>query len=80
MVKNLPANARGTRDAGSISGLGRSPGGGNGNPLQYPCWKIPWTEEPGGLQFMGTQRVGHSGVNEQANEGRRNGKFHFQHN
>ena len=34
MVKNLPANAR---DMGSILGLGRSPGGGNGNPLQYPC-------------------------------------------
>ena len=33
-VKNLPANAR---DAGSISGSGRSPGGGNGNPLQYSC-------------------------------------------
>ena len=33
-VKNLPANAR---DVGSISGSGRSPGGGNGNPLQYPC-------------------------------------------
>ena len=35
MVKNLPANAGCTRDAGSIPGLGRSPGGGNGNPFQY---------------------------------------------
>ena len=34
MVKNLPANAG---DVGSILGLGRSPGGGNGNPLQYSC-------------------------------------------
>ena len=34
MVKNLPANAE---DAGSIPGLGRSPGEGNGNPLQYSC-------------------------------------------
>ena len=34
MVKNLPANAR---DAGLIPGSGRSPGGGNGNPLQYSC-------------------------------------------
>ena len=34
MVKNLPANAR---DAGSIPGLGKSPGGGHGNPLQYSC-------------------------------------------
>ena len=35
MVKNLPANARDIRDADSIPGLGRSPGEGNGNPLQY---------------------------------------------
>ena len=37
MVKNLPANARDTKDMGSIPGSGRSPGVGNGNPLQYPC-------------------------------------------
>ena len=37
-VKNLPANAR---DVGSIPGLGRSLGGGNGNPLQYSCWENP---------------------------------------
>ena len=36
VVKNLPADARDPRDAGSIPGLQRSPGGGNGNPLQYP--------------------------------------------
>ena len=35
LVKNLPANARDTRDAGSIPGWGRSPGEGNSNPLQY---------------------------------------------
>ena len=34
-------------------------GEGNGNPLQYSCLKIPWTEEPGGLQSMGSRRVGH---------------------
>ena len=45
-VKNLPANAG---DTGSILGPGRYPGEGNGNPLQYSCWRIPWTEEPGGL-------------------------------
>ena len=45
---------------GSIPGLGRSPGEGNGNPLQYLAWKISWTEEPGGLQSMGSQRVGHN--------------------
>ena len=36
-VKNPPANAGNTGDAGWISGLGRSPGEGNGNPLQYSC-------------------------------------------
>ena len=37
--------------------LQTSPGGGNGNPLQYSCLKVPWTEEPGRLQFMGLHRV-----------------------
>ena len=37
MLKNPPASAEDTRDAGSIPGSGRSPGGGNGNPLQYSC-------------------------------------------
>ena len=37
MVKNLTANAGDIRDLGLIPGLGRSPGGGNGNPLQYSC-------------------------------------------
>ena len=37
VVKNLPAKAGDVRDAGSISGSGRSPGGGQGNPLQYSC-------------------------------------------
>ena len=56
VVKNLPANAGDTRDMGSIPGLGRSPGKGNGNPLQYSCLEMPWTEEPGGLQSMGSQK------------------------
>ena len=34
-------------------------GEGNGTPLQYSCLENPWTEEPGGLQFMGLQRVGY---------------------
>ena len=94
-------------DLGSIPGLGRSPGEGDGTPLQYSClenpmdggawwaavhgvpksqtrlsdftftfhfhvlekemathssvlaWRIPWTEKPGGLQSMGSHRVGH---------------------
>ena len=37
VVKNLPANAGNAGDTGSIPGLGRSPGGRNGNPLQYSC-------------------------------------------
>ena len=41
VVKNLLANTGDTRDAGSIAGLGRSPGGGNGNPLQYSCLGNP---------------------------------------
>ena len=49
MVKNPPARAGDTEDAGLIPGLGRSPGMGNGNPLQYSCWEILWTEGPGGL-------------------------------
>ena len=47
VVKNLPANAGDKRDMGSILGLGKPSGEGNGNPLQYFSWKIPWTEEPG---------------------------------
>ena len=42
-------------DAGSIPGLGRSPGEGNGNPLQYSCLENPMREEPSGLQSMGSQ-------------------------
>ena len=56
MVKNPPANAG---DVGLIPGLGRSPGEGNGNPLQYSCWGNPWTEEPGRLQSQGC-RVRHA--------------------
>ena len=41
-------------ELGSIPVLGRYPGEGNGNPLLL-AWKIPWTEEPGGLQSMGSQ-------------------------
>ena len=39
VVKNPPANAGDVRDVSSIPGLGRSPRGGNGNPLQYSCLK-----------------------------------------
>ena len=51
-------SAYNTGDLGSIPGWERSPGEGNGYPLQYLAWRIPRTEEPGGLQSMGSQRVG----------------------
>ena len=58
--KESACNAGDTGEAGSIPGLGRSPGGGHGNPLQYSCLENPHgQEEPGGLQSMGSQRVGH---------------------
>ena len=41
VVKNMPANAGDTRDMGLIPGLGRSPGGGHGNPLLYSCLENP---------------------------------------
>jgi len=41
MVRNPPADAEDVRDTGSIPGLGRSPGEGNGNPLQYSCLGSP---------------------------------------
>ena len=46
VVKNLPASAGDVRDLGLIPVSGRSPGEGNGNPLQSLAWRIPWTEEP----------------------------------
>ena len=42
---------------GLIPGLGRSPVGGHGNPLQYLALRIPWTEEPGGLHFSSVQSL-----------------------
>ena len=41
VLKNLPSNAGHLRDLGSVSGLGGSPGKGNGNPLQYSCLENP---------------------------------------
>ena len=54
MVKNLPCNVG---DLGWTPGLGKSSGEGNSHPLQYSCLDIPWTEEPSGLQSIGSQRV-----------------------
>ena len=59
-VKNLPANAGDTRDMGWVPESRRSPGRGNGNPLQCSSLEIPWTEEPGRLQSIESQRVRHN--------------------
>ena len=45
VVRNLPANAGDAGDPGSILGLGRSPGRGNGNPLYYSCLRNPMNRE-----------------------------------
>ena len=59
-VKNLPADAGATGDSGLITVSGRSPQGSHGNPPQYIlAWKIPWTEESGGLQYMGVTKSRH---------------------
>jgi len=57
VVKNLPVSAGDIRDRGSIPGLGRSPGGGQATHFSILAWRVPWTEEPGRLQCMGSQRV-----------------------
>ena len=59
MVKNPPASGGDARDAGLIPGSGSSPGVGIDTYSSILAWKILWTEEPGRLQFMGLQRVGH---------------------
>ena len=60
MVKNLPANEGDPRVVGSISGLGRFSETEMATCSSVLAWKIPRTEEPGGLQSMGRQRVRHN--------------------
>ena len=60
VVKNLPVSVGDVTDAGLIPGLGRFPGRGHGNPLQYSCMEFPQAEESGGLQVQGVTRVGHN--------------------
>ena len=61
VVKNLPASAR---DVGSIPGMERSLGGGQGSHSSIFPWEIPRTEQPGGLWSMELQRLGHDIANE----------------
>ena len=59
VVKNLLANAGAARDVGSIPGWEDPLEEGMATHSSTLAWRIPWTEEPGGLQSMGWQRVGH---------------------
>ena len=59
MIKNLPANAGGARDAGWIPGFGRYPGIGNGNLLQYSCQENPTDRGAWQAPVHGVTRVGH---------------------
>ena len=54
------ASANNAGDQGSIPELGRSPGEGMATHSSLLAWKIPWMEEAGRLQSMGSQRVGHN--------------------
>ena len=67
VLKNSPANAGEVRDAGSIPGLGRSPGEMTTHS-SILAWKIPWKEEAGGLQSMGSQRVRNDLVTKQQHD------------
>ena len=58
VVENLPDNEGDIRDAGSIPGSGRSPGGGMATQSNILAWRIPWTEKPGWLWPIGSHRVG----------------------
>ena len=57
VVKNPPANSGDVRDTGSIPGSGRSPGGGDGNPLQYSCLENPIDRGAWQATVIGSQRV-----------------------
>jgi len=59
MVKNPPADAGNVRNPGSIPGSGRSLEKGMATHSSIPAWRVPWTEEPGGLQSMGSHRAGY---------------------
>ena len=57
MVKDSPANEE---YLGSVSGSRKSPGEGNATHSDILAWRIPWTEQPRGLQSMGSHRVRHA--------------------
>ena len=83
VAQRLKASASNVGDLGSIPGLGRSPGEGNGNPLQYSCLENPTDRGPGRPQSMGSQRVRHdwatsppsSSLNQTFSEDQSNDRF-----
>ena len=60
MIKNLPANAGDIRDEGLIPGWEDLLEEGMATHFSILAWRIPWTEETGRVQYIGTQRVGHN--------------------
>ena len=64
VVKNLPAYGGDVRAVGSIPGLGRSPGGGHGNPLQYSCLENPMDRGTWGAPVHGVSELNSTGVTE----------------
>ena len=58
-MKNSPANAADARDAGWIPGSGRYLEEEMATYSSILAWRLPWAEEPGGLQSTGLHRVGH---------------------
>ena len=66
MVKKPPANAGDARDVGLIPELGRTLEEGMATHSSILAWRIPWTEEPDGLQSIGLQRIGYDLATEHA--------------
>ena len=59
MGKESTYSTGGAGDMGLIPGLGRSSKGGQATHSSILAWRVPWTEEPGRLQFIGSQTAGH---------------------
>ena len=68
MVKNPPTNAGDAGDVGSIPGSGRSPGGGNGNPLQYSCLENPTDRGAWHYSPCGRKELDMTNINTYENE------------
>ena len=68
MIKNPPGSAGDAEDPSLKPGSGISPGEGKGNPLYPTPWVIPWTEEPGGLQSMGSKELGTTAATARAHD------------